>query len=300
MKHRKLAYLLFFILFVFCTIAIALNPNKFQKLNSFRLAEKYNNHLSLNIPNTNFDVIGFISKIPYNNNYGYIYTVHPETKYNNTIVKGGGDCSTLSFGAAYYFLKHDIDFELIHFLPEKNLFGGGGHVAIRMPFYYDNKNVIGIVDLAGGGFIADGWNDFNVNGFAKINKTFKLNKINNLASDFFKNYYDKTYLSNIHFGYTPKGEIEHYFKFLNKYYIAFNNEKYEKYIYDGLAIILGQYYNIYVGNQIHSMLKHEIFLFSAILLYIRIFVISLPFIAITEIILYKKINRSASLIEKIA
>lgn len=292
-KARLKYYLLTMVVFSVCCITVVLQPNRFQKFNSFRSFYEYKvpgNLVSIN----KLELESFVKKIPYKNKSEYVYSVYPEGKYEKTIINGYGDCSTMSFGAAYYILKNNIDFELIHFLPIDSLFKGGGHVVLRVPYNYNGESMVGIVDLAGGGLPSDGEKYLDVLDLKVMNPPFSLIRLNEKAPEYYKNYYKSDYLKKVYFGFTPSNEVDTYFKFINKFYISLGNEKVEKLIYDGLAILVGKYYSIYVDNDFIAIFNNEILLFRFMLYFIRVFLLVLPILILIELFYFSLKKKSGA------
>jgi len=297
LKNRYKYYLLAIIVFSICCITVVLQPNRFQKWNSLRSADEYK--ASRNLVSINkLELESFVKKIPYKNASDYVYWVYPEGKYKRTILDGYGDCSTMSFGASYYLIKNNIDFELIHFLPIDSLFKSGGHVTLRVPYNYNGKSMVGIVDLAGGGLPSDGVKYLDVFDLKVMKPAFSLVRLNEKAPEYYKNYYERDYLKKVYFGFTPRSDVDRYFKFINKFYISFGNERVEKLIYDGLAILVGKYYTIYVDNDFMAKFNNEIILFKIFLYVIRGFLLVLPVCILIELFnfILKKKSESFSVI----
>ena len=275
LKNRYKCYLVVFIVFCMCSTTVVLQPNRFQKWNSFQCIDEYRKPRIIDTARV-LEVDKYIKNIPYKNSLEYVYAIYPEVKYNKTILNGYGDCSTMSFGASYYLLKNNIAFELIHFIPKDTLFKSGGHVTLRVPYNYNGKSQVGIIDLAGGGFPSYGGKSLDVFDIKRINKTLDFIRLNDKAPEYYKNYYKLEYLSNVYFGFTPSSEISTYFEFIDKYYSALGSEKLEKLFYDGLAILFGKYYAVYVDSDFISKNYNEILLFRFILYFIRLFLLILP------------------------
>ena len=272
LKNRRNYYITLFAVFLACCLIVVSQPNRFQKWNSIKRLDSYQNFRTL-ASQKKLELEDFVENIHYKNVSDYVYTVHPEKKYKRTILEGFGDCSTMSFGAAYYLLKSNITFELIHFLPPDTLFSGGGHVALRVPYSYKGESRVGIVDLAGGGLPLVNGVFIDIDELETLKFSADFHRINAKASEFYESYYEYDYLKKVYFGFTPGNEVKRYYNFIEMIYFSFGHEKLEKLFYDGLAILFGQYYSIYVDEAFLDSFKVESFFYSFLLYLIRMLIV---------------------------
>ena len=287
LKNRHIFYSLFFVFFLATCLIVVANPNKFQKWNSIKSINLSQN--SRTLPNEQeLAVEEFIGNIPYKKRSDYVYTVYPIKKYERTVLQGYGDCSTMSFGAAYYLLQENISFELIHFLPVDTLFSGGGHVAMRLPYVYKDESKIGILDIAGGGLPVSKGNFIDIAQLQAKNFSADLHIINDKASKFYESYYKDDYLENIYFGFTPSDEIHRYFNFIEKIYFSLGHEKLEKLLYDGLSIFFGKYYSIYIDETFLDQFKAQYLFYNFLLQLMRLLTFTLIIIVFGEIFYFLK------------
>lgn len=286
---RYFSYLFFICILFVCGLIIMSQPHRFQKWNSIKSIGKYQGNRELK--KNYIDIQYFVTNIPYQANSNFTYLVYPKDKYKNAIIEGNGDCSNFSFGGAYYLLKKNIEFEVIHFFIPETFFTFGGHVALRAPYTLRGKKGIGIIDLAGGG--VPKFNNTIVDYFDLGNKDkigdIYFDRINKNASKYYENYYKKEYLNKVQIGFTKSADVIRYFDFIEKVYIPLDNSKIEKMLYDGLAILLGQYYTIYVDEELISSFVFQIYFFKTILFLVRILLLSLTLIAFYE--LYKNLKK---------
>lgn len=69
-------------------------------------------------------------------------------------------------------------------------------------------------------------------------------------------YYEK-FLDNVSIGYIPSREIDRYFDFIEHIYFPLGNDRLEKYLYDGLALLVGFLPKIYVPNYEALVREHR-------------------------------------------
>ncbi|MDZ7697242.1 MAG: hypothetical protein U5R49_10075 [Deltaproteobacteria bacterium] len=273
---RFLFYSAYLSLFICSVITIFVWPHRFQKWNSIKPRTDFHGISRQLVPDKALDVRHFIESIPYQMNAQFIYAVLPETKYRKTIIEGHGDCSNLSFGAAYYLLTQNMDFEIIHFLPPNSFLKGGGHVALRVPYILnDGIKRIGVVDLAEGGIPQCDGTSIDISELGKCSSRISILRLPHDKSSF-SQYYGKEYLNRVFIGRTPSTDVVRYFRFIEAVHIEVGSEKLEKLIFDGLAVLLGFYYPIYVAPDFFRGHKVEHAFFVAILWLIRITLVLLP------------------------
>ena len=266
-----------------CTFVVLMEPNKFQKFNSLKSKQSFNGERLENADNK-LPVESFLSEIPYIEKPYYIYSVTPYQRYQRTILGGTGDCSNFSFGGAYHFINNNIDFELVHFLPPDSLFAGGGHVAIRLPYEFKGRHGLGVIDIAGGGMPLIEGTIADIYHLVDQNESLVFTRINSNAPEYYRNYYTSEYLNQVFLGFTPSSDVIRYFSFVDTVFVGLGSEKLEKMLYDGLALLFGQYYNIYVYDAFIAPFKGQIIFFQIVLFLVRISLILILLLLISEII----------------
>jgi len=281
-KRRSKYYIGMSLFFLGCCLLIAFQPNKFQKWNSIKYFDSYEHFYTTENKNV-LPVEVFVKSIPYKNMPEYVYMVNPPKKYERTIQNGYGDCSTMAYGAAYYFLKNNIPFELIHFLPKDTFLSGGGHVALRVLYNYKSETKIGILDLIGGGLPSTDGNFIDIDTLAAKNSCVNLHRINEVAPASYEEYYKHDYLKTVYFGFTPSNEVEKYFNFIETFYVPIGNEILEKYLYDGMAILFNQYYSIYVNERFLDEFRIESLFYIVLLQLMRIYILFILMVLIFEL-----------------
>jgi hypothetical protein len=255
-KAIKICLIVLFPIVVIVLFEVFKHPVGFQKTNSISEV----NELPLVQPSVNaLEVNNFIGGIPYKDGK-LIFDILPSNKFIKTIIEGYGNCSNLSFGAAYFLRQNGIGYQIVHFLPFQSYFDGEGHTVINTVYnYQQHSHVVGIVDVIEGGLpqtennrnltindlvVKDSWKPIHILSFNKI----KDNK---------SEYYNQKYLKNIVIGVMTDAEIARYFRFIEYIYVPLGSAKLEKYLYDGLALFFGAYPSIYVTQ--YSALGQPLF-----------------------------------------
>jgi hypothetical protein len=229
------------------------------------------------------DVASFIGAIPYLYDWETIYNVYPASKFDQTIIKGNGNCSNLVFGTAYELDRTGIDYEIIHLLPRTTVLNGEGHVVLRVPYRFQGAQRIGIIDVQAAGLPQSQGRFVD----RKDLETGPLPEYTllllNPGRDHSNSNYYTDFLETAHVGSMPAKEVRRYFRFIESVYVPLGNVELEKYLFDGLAILLGVYPSIYVTSlsslfeDVH--LQRDFFLFALLMMrslpiFILLFVLS--------------------------
>ena len=198
--------------------------------------------------NHHLDVAGFIGSVPYLPEWETIYNVYPASKFDQTIIKGNGNCSNLVFGTAYELDRAGIDYEIIHLLPRIMVLNGEGHVVLRVPYRFQGTQRIGIIDVQAAG-LPQSQGRFVDRKDLETGPLLEYTLLPlNPRRDYSNSYYYTDFLETAHTGSTPGKEVRRYFRFIELVYVPLGNVDLEKYIFDGLAILLGIYPSIYVTS----------------------------------------------------
>lgn len=209
----------------------------FQKLNVIRPAEAIPD---LRVQEDDFiDVYDVVRSIPYDG--GRVWTVVPKEKHRQTILRGRGNCSNLSYGLAYELARSNIDYQLISFLDRDEFVDGGGHTVIRVGYRYDGSPRVGLVDLVRGGLPRSGDSFLDVSDLRGLAiEDFSIEPLN--ARKFEGADEPRFYgedLESSAIGYIRAEDIERYFDFIETVYVPLGSERLEKHVFDGLALLLG-------------------------------------------------------------
>jgi len=263
-------FLLLFLLsvfgFYFILNPLILNPLYFLKSVTIQPADDILRLIDIESAKT-LDIAPLLRQIPYKG--GFVHAMLPKNRYQKTIVDGGGDCSDLSYGLAYYLTKHGHEYIIIHFI-KTDEFLENGHVALQTSYRIEGKNYMGIVDVLEGGLPA------TKNGFVSLRDFFTDSPGNisifalNSSKDNSSDRYTTDFLGKTVIGIMLSKEVKKYFKFLSSIYIPLGNKRVEEGVYLAISILAGQYPTIYVSkNDYHTLFKKRglIKLLSGIMLW---------------------------------
>lgn len=280
-KMIRTKYFLMLIVLILILLAIGTNPLAFQKSNSIIRSAGVKR---LEHSKNSLDVAAFLRQIPYSDE-SMVYDVNPVDKYNKTIVQGIGNCSNMVFGAAYYLLEKHIPFQIIHLLPEEDFLQGEGHSVLRVPYQLNGEKRIGIVDVMEGGIPMEDGDFLHLSDLAHPPlKQFSINYLNysqDHADDDLSAYNDTRMIT----GYIPDDEVARYFTFIEKIYIPLGSKKLEKYVYDGMSMLLGYYPKIHVVKYDQLYQHHNVtrLFYSMLLELLRITIVLILIFIITDI-----------------
>ncbi len=229
------------------------------------------------------NVADFIGAIPYVNDWNSLFTVDPVSKFRQTIVQGDGDCSNLVFGAAYALDRAGIDYEIIHLLPRTTVLDGEGHVVLRVPYSFEGAQRIGIVDVQAAGLPQSQGRFVDrkdlENGPLPEYTLLRLNP----GRDHSNSPYYTDFLATARVGSMSSTEVGRYFRFIESVYVPLGNAPFEKYLFDGAAVLLGIFPPIYVTSpadlfQDVHLLRHffifALWMMRSLPLFIPLFVLS--------------------------
>jgi hypothetical protein len=217
----------------------ASNPLIFQKMNTLRRAERVPD---LDTGGGYVDVAALLGGIPFSSEL--VWNVDPATRHRRTIVEGGGTCSQMCFGLAYQLDRDGIDYQIIHLLTTDGMGQGEGHTVIRLPFRLDGVEHVGLVDVSFGSILTGDVGILDVDDVASppVEGWGHL-PLNQAAR--FPDYHDDFLVDSV-VGYIPPSEVRRYYDFIERVYFSFGADKPEKYLFDGLALLLGQLPEVYV------------------------------------------------------
>jgi hypothetical protein len=223
--------------------AAALRPFAFQKANSIRVTTGP-------IPSIDggesFDVYGVLSGIPSDHDDATIWDVDPDAKYRN-MLEGRGNCSNLVFGLARHLQLEGFDFQIVHLMRPSTFLVGTGHTVLRTRFRLEGQEQVGIVDIFAGGVPRAGGRFLDVDDLRRgpiPDLTFSSwGGRPDRARQFYRDG-----LGEVEIGWIPGQEVAEYFDFVQRFYVPLGNRLLEKYVYDGLALLLGRYPEIHVSD----------------------------------------------------
>ena len=251
-------------------------PKAFQKANiSYPAAH--------GIPNlatgTLLDVDKVIGGIPYRG--GEVWAVEPSRKFEATIVEGRGNCATKTLGLAYYLGQSAIDFQIIDLIHPTTFLDGSGHTLLRVTYHHDGEKGVGLVDLLEGGLPYDGERYLDVadlvNGAIPNVRVDPLNKRKDDHARYFGEFLDGVIVA-----FRPAVEVNRYHSLLASIYVPLGNEKFEKYLYDGLLLLLGFLPSLHITDydRLLESIGPEVYLHRFALWVLRSAFIALPFLSL--------------------
>ncbi|MFQ5600813.1 MAG: hypothetical protein ACE5G2_09700 [Candidatus Krumholzibacteriia bacterium] len=243
---------------------------------------------------TPLDVAGFLGSIPYVDQSTTVYAVHPRERYERTIVQGYGNCSNLVFGAAAHLYETRRDYQIVHTLPRGSFLDGGGHTVLRTRYELNGRTYVGLVDVLEGGIPATAGRPLDLADLqAGAVPDFSIRSLSG-KHDASSEFYDAL-LDQATIGCIPGAQVNRYFAFLDKTYVALGSAKLEKYAYDGLAVVLGLYPKIFVDSIADTFAGHhaERRFYLGALWVLRSAVVILPLILLVELNTLHRTRRRA-------
>jgi hypothetical protein len=283
MPRRLIAYALYGLL-VAAAFGFALaRPLAFQKGNTLRPAAGFP---ELRVSDSGYvDIEAMIRPIPMGNPRGKsVWNVHPETRHRETILEGDGGCSQKVFGLAYALDRQGVDYQIVHMMTPQDVTTGDGHTVLRLPYHYDGVDRVGLVDVSFGVILAGAHGPLDV---AEVEDApvagwtgIELN-----PSARFPYYHDEdNFVPESYLGYIPASEVRDYYRFLDRVYFSFGHDLAEKYLFDGLALLVGRLPEVFVPHldELLSVRRGEVRIARASLFVIRSAVVVLPLILLFE------------------
>lgn len=232
----------------------SLTPQKFIKLASLRTDADVSIHASLST-NKVVDPKKIVSAIPYIR--GRFIDVLPKRRYERSIINGKGDCSNLAHGLAYSLVESNIDFSIVHLLKMPGFIDGEGHVALEAAMVIDGVRRSAVLDLLEGGILTDGSKIISskdlLSGEYEQIRVIPYHETRDEKS----RYYQSEQLKNTVLGFTPDEEIQQYFSFIETIYLDLGNKGIERYVFDGMALLIGLYPKIHVSETDANKIKEE-------------------------------------------
>lgn len=188
-----------------------------------------------------FDIRLFLGAIPYNDNPKMVYAVLPKSRYQKTVIEGDGNCSNLVFGVAYYLLKKQHDFQVVHFIPVDFFMNGDGHTVLNTYYSLDGVGVIfGVVDVFEGGIPSYSGQPVTLNQLLEYDDDITIMPLTSLK-DNVSLYYTREFLQSAVIGVVSSEDISDYFHFIEKIYVPILSQKAEKYVYDSISLLFGRF-----------------------------------------------------------
>lgn len=226
-------------------LAAGANPVALQKANAVR-------EVGTSIPplqgEASLDVERVLSAIPFDpEDLGFmVWEVDPDRKYQRTILEGRGNCSNFVFGLARLLELSDVDFQIVHMMRPRDFLEGRGHTVIRTRYLHAGEERVGLVDVFAGGLPQSAGRLLDASDLRGPVPDFSFLSWNGrpeLAKDFFREL-----PPDVVIGWISRADVERYFRFLERFYVPLGSSRIEKYLYDGVALLLGFYPPIQVED----------------------------------------------------
>ncbi len=252
--RKKLA-----IVYVVCLVLllgyVTRHPVGFQKTYSLLPAASYP-PIPGDRPGHSLDVAGLLGSTSYDEERPFVWAILPHERYRQAIVEGAGNCSNRSFGLAYLLGKSEIDYQLVSFLDRERLLDGWGHTVVRTRYRYEGEERVGIVDLQEGGLPRSGERFLDLTDLLRGKPDHVVIELLHESKGTRSTMYGDL-LDDGAVAYTPSSEVMRYFRFIDAIYIPLGNEKIEKYLYDGIAVILGTFPHLYTNKYYYLFEIHR-------------------------------------------
>lgn len=287
MARRGWFYCAYGLLIAGAVVAAAIRPFAFQKTNAVVPAVSFADIQGAPGKDA-LDVETLVGAIPYQPGTT-VNTVLPEEKYRRTIIEGEGSCSQQSFGLAYELDRRGIDFQIIPILRVDNFLSGDGHTVLRTRYQYGGAERVGVVDLIEGGLPRSADRLLDVDdlqrGAVSEFSLLSLSDQKDSTSGVYGGFLDETVVT-----YISSDEAADYFRFLETVYVPLGNERIEKFVYDGLAIVLGAYPAIRAPQYDRLFRDHagERALYIAVLWIFRSALVIVPLIVLFELLWWRR------------
>jgi hypothetical protein len=169
--------------------------------------------------------------------------VDPLNRYKTYVLAGAGNCSNKSYGIAYYLLKNNYPFEIVHNLPFINFIYGDGHTVINLR-YSDGGHVehTGIFDPMIRATPMYKGQSLNVK---QLSMDVSPIDLVGGDQDYYKievaHHYENAYLKGSAIGIVSAEDVQKYYQLLDNIYFPMGNKMFEKLFYDSTAIMLGYF-----------------------------------------------------------
>ena len=191
------------------------------------------------------NLFSFVSSLPYKVKATHSWFIDPQSKYEDTILAGNGNCSNLAFGAMYAFNGQMHQAAIVHLLrKDYGFLYGAGHTVLSVNL--EGQNIL--LDVLGGGIPLKNQNYIDVQRYTYNKEDIFTHQILNDRKNEKNVYLPKEYLQEVELGLVPQQEIMNYFTFVEKIYVPFGQLYFEKVFYDTLSLMFGYYPNTYVNE----------------------------------------------------
>lgn len=192
------------------------------------------------------DIAGVIGAIPYSGSTG-IAAVLPSEMYERTLLDGGGNCANKSRGLAYYLEQRGLPFERVELLKADGFLVGQGHVLVRALVMHQGEARVALIDMLEGGLpVCSGTTMDLPDLLAADPFTIEILPLN-WRMDRYSEYYGG-FLDDVVVARVSDDEIVGFFRFLEGAYVPLGLDRFERIVFNALAIVRGRFPSLHVSQ----------------------------------------------------
>jgi hypothetical protein len=192
------------------------------------------------------DISALIASIPYSGSEG-IAAVLPSEMYERTLLDGGGNCANKSRGLAYYLEQRGLPFERVELLKADGFLVGQGHVVVRALVMHQGEARVALIDMLEGGLpVCSGTTMDLPDLLAADPFTIEILPLN-WRMDRYSEYYGG-FLDDVIVARVSDDEIVSFFRFLEGAYVPLGLDRFERVVFNALAIVRGRFPSLHVSQ----------------------------------------------------
>jgi hypothetical protein len=192
------------------------------------------------------DIAGLIGAIPYSGSTG-ISAVLPSEMYARTILDGDGNCANKSRGLAYYLEQRGLPFERVELLKPDGFLHGQGHVLVRAVVMHEGEPRIALIDMLEGGLPVCAGRTIDIPDLTASDPfTIEILPLN-WRMDRYSEYYGG-FLDDVVVARVSDDEIVSFFRFLEGAYVPLGLDRFERVVFNALAIVQGKFPPLHVSQ----------------------------------------------------
>ncbi|MBI1304223.1 MAG: hypothetical protein GC172_10610 [Phycisphaera sp.] len=192
------------------------------------------------------DIAQVIGAIPYSGSEG-IAAVLPSEMYERTILDGGGNCANKSRGLAYYLEQRGLPFERVELLKPDGFLRGQGHVIVRALVMHENEPCVALIDMLEGGLPVRGGSTIDLPDLLASDpftiEILPLNWRMDRYSEYYGGFLDEVIVARV-----SDDEIVSFFRFLEEVYVPLGLDRFERIVFNALAIVQGKFPLLHVSQ----------------------------------------------------
>lgn len=225
------------------------------------------------------DIAQIIGSVPYSGNEG-IAAVLPSTMYERTLLDGGGNCANKSRGLAYYLEQRGLPFERVELLKVDGFLLGQGHVLVRALVMHEGEPRVALVDMLEGGLPVREGKTINLPELVAADpftiEILPLNWRMDRYSEYYGGFLDEVVVARV-----SDDEIVEFFRFLEGAYVPLGLERFERIVFNAMAIVRGKFPSLHVSQTDYDRLieghRGQLVLAKSMVEATRVLLWSLPF-----------------------